>query len=80
MDLVCTNCGEPWEMDYVLHEEPEAFERRNGVIEHCPSCPKHKVKKTPQEEDRLAIIRALGEISGDDIDGLCADLEDFGLL
>ena len=27
MDLICLTCGEPWDIDTVLHEMPEDFER-----------------------------------------------------
>ena len=30
MDLLCTCCGEPWDIYHVLHEEPEEFDRRAG--------------------------------------------------
>ena len=80
MDLVCTRCGEPWDMDYVLHEEPEAFRRRGGRIDRCPCCPKHKPKHSPEERHRLAAIRELANLLGDDVDGLAGTLEDFGLL
>ena len=80
MDLVCIRCGEPWDIDHVLHDEPEAFERQNGVIRRCPACPKHEPHLWPEERARLETIRALGEVLGDDIDALAATLEDFDLL
>ena len=27
MDVICTCCGEPWDIYHVLHEEPQAFDR-----------------------------------------------------
>jgi hypothetical protein len=67
-------------MDYVLHEEPEAFRRRGGRIDHCPCCPKHKAKHSAKERHRLAVIRELADLLGDDVDGLAGTLDDFGLL
>lgn len=80
MDLVCTRCGEPWALDHVLHDDPAAFERTNGVIRSCPACPRREPRHTPKKAERLAAVAALGEMLGEDIDGLAATLEDFGLL
>ena len=81
MDLLCTNCAEPWDMYYVLHEDPDAFTRTNGVITHCPCCKTRKTKKlSPKDQFRTEATAALGDILGDDIDGLAASLEDFGLV
>ena len=82
MDLICVNCGEPWDMDSVLHDAPQDFKRNGGVIKHCPSCPKDGSvpKLDPKERERLEIIESLGEVLGHDIDGFAAELEDFGLI
>ena len=71
MDLVCIRCGEPWDTDYVLHEDPKAFKRRGGRIDRCPCCPKEKPKHSRAE---------LADLLGDDLDGLAVTLEDFRLL
>jgi hypothetical protein len=75
MDIYCTNCGEPWSPYYVLHEEPEAFERAGGDITHCPCCESRGKSDNPN----LMIVGALAGALGDDIDGLAAAIEDFGL-
>ena len=80
MDLLCVRCGEPWDIDYVLHEEPEGFKRKGGVITHCPCCPKEKPKHSKEMEAKLEAVKAIGDILGDDIDAMAADLEDFGLI
>ena len=80
MDIVCTRCGEPWHTDHVLHDEPEAFERRGGRIDCCPACRGQEPKLPPSERARLAAIRELAETLGDDVDGLAGCLEVFGLL
>ncbi len=36
MDLVCCGCGEPWDLYYVLHEEPEGFQPRWGGNRRLP--------------------------------------------
>jgi hypothetical protein len=81
MDLPCINCGEPWDMDYVLHEAPHEFTRTHGRIDRCPACP---TTGNPQlsatERARLEAIATLADILGPDIDGLAAELEDCGLI
>lgn len=79
MDLVCIGCGEPWEMDHVLHEDPIAFERDGGVVTRCPTCP-DKSEVTDRERDRREAIAEIGLLLGDDIDGHAAMIEDLGLV
>lgn len=80
MDLVCTRCGEPWDIHHVIHDAPEEFNREGGVILCCPCCQGKKVKLSNQERQRLNAIQAIGEVLGDDIDALAAEIEDLGLL
>jgi len=79
MDLVCCTCGEPWDMDHVLHEEPELFSRAGAAIVSCPCCTERKEPLTEAERERLAAARELGELLGDDVDGYAAMLEDLRL-
>lgn len=79
MDVYCTRCGEPWDIDYVRHEEPEGFARCKGVITSCPCCQGKLVQLSPQDKEQLAIIREVSRMFGDDLDGLAAELQDFGL-
>lgn len=80
MDLICVRCGEPWDMDYVLHEYPESFQREGGLIRHCPTCPPGKPRLPDATTARLRIISTLAGMLGDDVDGLASTLEDFNLL
>lgn len=80
MDLVCIRCGEPWDVDHVLHDDPKGFRRRGGLISRCPTCPVAEPQHTPKERVRLSNIAIVAETLGDDIDGLAAALEDFGLV
>ena len=80
MDLVCTRCGELWSLDYVLHDEPEAFERKGGLIRRCPCCPKDKPRVSLRERQRIAAVKELAGLLGADADGLAAVLEEFNLL
>ena len=71
MDLICTCCGEPWDVDYVLHEEPHGFDRRGGRILACPCCHGTTPEGISQaERDRLSAVAAVAELLGDDVDGL----------
>ena len=80
MDVVCTKCGEPWDLDHVLHEEPENFDRQGALIKSCPCCQGEQVKLSKEEKERLAIIQEIAWIFGDDIDGFAAELEDLGVI
>ena len=80
MDLICTRCGEPWDVDTVLHDMPDEFERKGSRITRCPTCPPGKPRLSRATEARLAVISTLAETLGDDVDGFAATLEDFGLL
>ena len=62
------------------HEEPHSFERHGGVIKACPCCHNKNVKLSKKEKERLAAVREIAELLGDDIDGLAAELEDLDLL
>lgn len=81
MDLPCINCGEPWDMDYVLHEAPHEFTRTHGRIDRCAACPATgRPPLTPAQRERLAAVAELADILGSDIDGLVAELEDLGFV
>lgn len=78
MDILCTCCGEPWHTDYVLHEDPESFERSGALITACPCCNGRRPQDLPKKFcDDLDAIRELAIALGDDIDGFAAILEDF---
>ena len=81
MDMVCINCGEPWDTDYVLHEAPGTFTRRQSRIDRCPACPvTGRPALSQKERERLDFIAEIAEMCGDDIDSFVAELEDLGLL
>ena len=76
MDLICTNCGEPWDMDTVLHDEPDDFKRRGAAIIQCPACKENG--PAPKElREKLLAAREAGDLLGDDVDGYAAMLEDL---
>jgi len=81
MDLVCICCGEPWGVDYVLHDEPNGFDRSGGLIRSCPCCHgKEPDGMTEERRSRLSAVAAVAELLGDDVDGLAATLDDFEAL
>lgn len=80
MDLVCHRCGEPWDLDYVLHEEPQGFTRQGCWICSCPDCAGQERPALPEElQDRLDAASVVARLLGDDYDGYAACLEDLGL-
>jgi hypothetical protein len=68
MDMVCLTCGEPWNMDYVLHEAPYKFTRRHSRIDRCPACPvTGRPALSAEERERLEMIAAIADVYGEDI-------------
>lgn len=80
MDLVCTRCGEPWDLSEVMHERPHAFRRRGGLIRWCPTCPAVRPALSDAERQRLGRIAEAAMLFGEDVDGLAATLADSDLL
>jgi hypothetical protein len=83
MDIICTCCGEPWDVDYVLHEEPQGFDRHGSLISACPCCRGVPEHLTDDNREYLSKVKLVAEMNGDDIDGCAAMLDDFrfvGLL
>ncbi|MDD5537373.1 MAG: hypothetical protein PHF12_00225 [Candidatus Omnitrophica bacterium] len=78
MDIYCKRCGEPWDAYGVRHgdltdEERERFFKGGG----CPHCYGKPVERRPF---RAQLAEALGDVLGDDIDGLAAEMEDAEYL
>ena len=80
MDVICTCCGEPWDVNYVLHEEPQGFEREGALITACPCChgrqPEDLNRRT---RDQLMALAEVAHLLGEDIDAFAAFLEDMSL-
>ncbi len=72
-DLYCTRCGEPWDMDHVNFEMSPEERGRFKKSEGCPACYGKTVEKRPF---RAQLAAALGDVLGDDEDGLAAEMED----
>ena len=73
MDLYCQRCGEPY--DYFHVHDEMALTERNAFLrgEYCPSCKGKTIEKRPF---RAQLAAALGDLLGDDTDGLAAEMED----
>jgi hypothetical protein len=82
MDLCCARCGEPWDMDHVLHEEPQDFKYKDGRISECPACRGKSDKDlnlSPGQKNRADIAGVLADLLGDDVDGIAAEMADLGM-
>ena len=82
MDIICLNCGEPWDVYHIYHDaEPEDFERRGCVIKRCPCCRANEPEKYPKKyRELLAAWADAAELFGDDLDGFAAFLDDMKLF
>jgi hypothetical protein len=78
MDLICLTCGEPWEVDHVLHDAPADFERKGCLITRCPACAGRLPTLTESDRERLGELAEVAVLHGSDIDGFAAFLEDLG--
>ncbi|MBD3248551.1 hypothetical protein GF336_00720 [Candidatus Woesearchaeota archaeon] len=83
MDIYCSRCGEPWDIDTVLRESPEEFERMQSLITRCPACPEDPKQISEKAKKRRAFLHVLSDVMGDDIDDFaseCENLENSGIL
>ena len=79
--MLCVCCGEPWDVEYVLSEATDAFDREGALIRGCPSC--HGTRPGDMTEERRSMLRvavAAAELLGDDVDGLAALVDDLKAL
>jgi hypothetical protein len=79
MDIRCSTCGEPWDIDSlhdIAAENGTTFDdaRKDFRRRGCEAL-------GTSHSDTVAHpgIAVLAELAGDDLDGFAADLEDFGL-
>jgi len=85
MDILCTRCGEPWDL-CSLNEDMDPHEKGRLLRgEGCPCCygkpleGDTKMRADATHEARLA-QEAMQSVLGDDLDGLAAGMEDFGFV
>ena len=86
MDLYCTVCGEPWDVD-TLHDIDGASysdKRRRFQVEGCAALgTAHALLEDGERPFRALASEALFDVLGDDVDGVASELADaeyFGLL
>ena len=72
MDLLCTQCAEPWDLDFVLHDAPSDFERHAACIYKCPCCEANEDLDGVQQE----ALRDFYLAFGDDVDAAAAASEE----
>lgn len=79
MDIYCPRCGEPWDAYGARQALDMTREEYNSMMEGtgCPCCAGKEVEKRPVRAEMSAIAR---DLSGDDVDGMAADLEDMEFL
>ncbi len=78
MDLYCQRCGESWDAYGVRHGDLTGEERVRFLKgEGCPSCFGKPVDKKPF---RAELATVLGDMLGDDLDGIAAEMEDAEAL
>ena len=83
MDLLCQRCGEPWDVlgmtDEFTPRERVAFNRGQG----CPSCEGKAPERFAARAESTSFAREVQTemryLLGDDVDGLAAMMDDFGL-
>ncbi len=81
MDVLCVCCGEPWDVEYVLHEATDEFDREGALIRGCPCY--HGTQPEGMTEERRSMLRvaaAAAELLGDDVEGLAALVDDLKAL
>jgi hypothetical protein len=90
MDIYCSHCGEPWEIDS-LHElivaegiSPDfSSARKRFYLYGCGAFEKGTPVKCTHSpvtsKKNLDAYSALQDVLGDDIDGLASMYDDFGL-
>lgn len=98
MDIRCVKCGEPWDLDS-LHDQVDPKARNGqkdgfgGKLYSSFSaarkafyrdgCELFGASHGPIDPEKGAVVAALQDLAGDDIDGLASDIEDaeaLGLL
>lgn len=83
MDIYCTTCGEPCDIDCLHDPEEYGVRLRGRTITDCDACEWHRRNGFPllkRGAYGLTVIEAqeaLAEIMGDDVDGIASELADL---
>ncbi|NLX99962.1 MAG: hypothetical protein GXY83_28015 [Rhodopirellula sp.] len=78
MDILCTCCGEPWDIYHLLHEAPEDFIRHGCLVTACPCCQgKPPIGQARAYREHLDMVAEVARLHGGDIDGFACFVEDL---
>lgn len=77
MDLYCTTCGEPHEIESLQEPEEYGLTVKGHMIVACGSCEFHR-KHGTIDTGTAKTAASMHEILGDDIDGIASMMEDMG--
>jgi len=78
MDIYCSKCGEPWDID-CLHDSSEhnTFQAARKAFYRDGCAAIWGDKCTASDSLRTRAAGVLQELLGDDIDGLASEMEDY---
>lgn len=77
MDVACPKCGEPWDI-YELHDvDGLTFDQARKRF-YRVGCEVFGARHGTANPKASSMMTALVDLLGDDIDGLAAELDDFG--
>lgn len=83
MDIHCINCLEPWDTESVRFakrtvEPGWTFKgKKSYTILACPCCKANGRLDNPATGPLADMVRTVSDLSGDDMDGMAADLDDL---
>ena len=81
MDIYCTRCGEPWDMDTLWDIADENDITYNAAhklfIKQGCAAVDPGIECSVQNKEVSAMYAVLADLLGDDVDGIAASLEDF---
>jgi len=78
VDILCTCCGEPFDVYHILHDSPEGFTRQGCLVTACLHCHgKPPTDQTPEHRQYLDAVAETARLHGNDIDGFACFVEDL---
>ena len=77
MDVLCVCCGEPWDVEYVLSEATDEFDREGALIRGCPSCHGTRPGDMTEEGRGMPRVAAAAALLGADVEGLAGLVDDL---
>lgn len=77
MDLHCTTCGEPHDIDCLHEAEEYGLTVHNGRIVECSACEWHRKQGFPMKRE-AQMAAAMHDMMGDDLDGVASMMGDIG--